>query len=90
MKFDWDNLNDTTGNTYHLLSQHPEMRSTRFVEEVFLTPSGDEDFYESPRGRTTFLVVEKTYRRKLYRLVFRTNQTTVRIQTAMRITKRRS
>ena len=90
MQFQWDDLNDHEGNLYHILSSHPEMRSSRFIELVFDTPSGDEDIYDSIRGKETYLVVEKTYRRKLYKIVFQKVGIAIRIKTGHRINRRRS
>jgi hypothetical protein len=86
--FLWDDLNDPHGNTYHILSGHPEMQSTTFIEKAFSTPSGDEQIYKSTRGNKTYLVIEKTFRKKLYKFVFEKNGTEIKMKTAHRITKR--
>ena len=88
MEFVWDDLSDQVGNLYHILNRHPEMESTRFIESVFSTPSGNEVFSTSKRGKETFLVVEKTYKRRLYRIVFQKVGDDIRIKTAHRISKR--
>ena len=89
MEFDWDDPNDREGNLWHILSQHPEMKTSRFIEEVFNTPSGDEVFYADTRGHKSFTVVEKTFRRRLYRIVFQNEGGHVQITTAFPISRRR-
>jgi hypothetical protein len=86
--FLWDDLNDPLGNTYHILSGHPEMQSTAFIEKAFSTPSGDEQPFTSKRGRKTYLVIEKTFRGKLYKFVFEKNGAEIKMKTAHRISKR--
>ena len=88
MDFLWDDLNDPLGNIYHILSGHPEMQSTAFIEMAFSTPSGDEQGYTSTRGKKTYLVIEKTFRRKLYKFVFEKKGEEIKMKTAYRISRR--
>ena len=90
MEFIWDDPNDVDGNTYHILSGHPEMQSTRFIEQVFNTSSGDEVAYVSSRNGENFLVITKTYRRRPSKLVFQMQGGAIRIKTAYPTGKRRS
>ena len=89
MEFDWADPNDRNGNLWHILSQHPEMLSSAFIEAVFSTTSGDEKYGQEIRGTRISLVMEKTYRKRLYRIVFKTKGQRVHITTAHRISKRR-
>jgi hypothetical protein len=90
MEFDWADPNVRKANLWHILSQHPEMLSSAFIERVFTTTSGDETFATEVRGTKTFLVMEKTYRKRLYRIVFRTKGQHIHITTAFPISKRRN
>ncbi len=87
--FIWDPLSETDGNAYHVMSQHPEMKSTSFVEVVFDTLSGDEDLYNSWRNRKLFLILEKTYQGRLYKIVFQKEGSSIRVKTAHPLKKRR-
>lgn len=88
MEFIWDDLNDQEGNLYHILNRHPEMESSRFIETIFITRSNDEVFSKSIRKGETFLIVDKTYRRRSYRIVFQKVESKIRVKTAYRCNKR--
>lgn len=88
MEFIWDDQDDPNGNVAHILSGHPEM-TLELIEEIFTTWSGDEDLFESKRNGAIFLVLEKTYKQKLYRIVFEKADESVKVKTAFRIKKRK-
>ena len=88
MEFIWDDPSDPEGNIAHILSDHPDMKP-EFVEELFLTWSGDENVFESTRNGIQFLVLEKTHNQKLYRIVFEKHGQKVKVKTAFRISKRK-
>jgi len=87
VEFIWDDEDDQEGNLYHVL-RHTEMKDARFIEAVFSTMSGDEAVWTAQRGGETFYVMEKTYKRYLYKIVFQSVGNCIRIKTAHRISKR--
>jgi len=90
VEFIWDDPSDKHGNTHHIFSGHPEMKPTEFIERIFSTFSGDEDVYTSFRYGKNFLVMDKTFKRRLYRIVFEMQGEAIKIKTAHSIKKRRS
>lgn len=90
MEFIWDQAADVEGNVHHITVRHPEMLPTEFIERIFSTLSGDEDVYTSFRSGQNLLVMEKTYKRRLYRIVFEMEGSAIKVKTAFGISKRRS